>query len=112
MAHAKRAVESKNDNIEVLFNYMTGPEFRHRVEAMASSFIEMKADLEKEKRTISKHWAKRGKQLDAIIVNTSGMYGDLQGLIGAPLKPTAVLEDGDSEEIEEVAAVSEEDDSK
>ena len=63
---------------------MTGPEFRHRVEAIASSFIEMRDDLEKEKRTISKHWAKRAKQLDAIIVNTSGMYGDLQGL-GAPL---------------------------
>ena len=109
VAQAKRAVASKNDSIEVLFNYMTGPEFRHRVEAIASSFIEMKADLEKERRTITKHWAKRAKQLDAIIVNTSGMYGDLQGMIGAPLKPIAALEDGESEEIEEMAAASSED---
>lgn len=107
VAQAKRAVASKNDNIEVLFNYLTGPEFRHRVEAIASSFIEMRDDLEKEKRTISKHWAKRAKPLDVIIVNTSGMYGDLQGL-GAPLKPIAVLEAGDSEEIAQIAASSDE----
>jgi hypothetical protein len=112
VAQAKRAVASKNDSIEVLFNYMTGPEFRNRVEAIASSFIEMRDDLEKEKRTISRHWAKRAKQLDVIIVNTSGMYGDLQGL-GAPLKPIAVLEASDSEDaVVELAAVSEEDDPK
>jgi len=109
VAQAKRAVASKNENIEVLFNYMTGPEFRHRVEAIASSFIEMRDDLEKEKRTISRHWAKRAKQLDVIIVNTSGMYGDLQGL-GAPLKPIPVLEAGDSEDIVQMTAVSQEDD--
>jgi hypothetical protein len=107
VAQAKRAVASKNDSIEVLFNYMTGPEFRHRVEAIANSFVEMRKDLEKEKRTISKNWAKRAKQLDVIIVNTSGMYGDLQGL-GAPLKPIAELEDGDSEEVAQIAASSDE----
>jgi len=109
VAQAKRAVTSKNENIEVLFNYMTGPEFRNRVEAIASSFIEMRNDLEKEKRTISKHWAKRAKQLDVIIVNTSGMYGDLQGL-GAPLRPIPVLEAGDLEDVAQLAAVSPEDD--
>jgi len=107
VAQAKRAVASKNDSVEVLFNYLTGPEFRNRVEAIASSFIEMRDDLEKEKRTISRHWAKRAKQLDVIIVNTSGMYGDLQGL-GAPLKPIPVLEAGESEEIAQIAASSDE----
>ena len=91
----------------MLYNYLTGPEFRHRVEAIASSFIEMRDDLEKEKRTINKNWAKRAKQLDVIIVNTSGMYGDLQGL-GAPLKPIAVLEAGDGEEVAQIAAAEEE----
>jgi len=111
VTQAKRAVASKNDSIEVLFNYMTGPEFRHRVEAIANSFVEMRNDLEKEKRTISKNWARRAKQLDVIIVNTSEMYGDLQGL-GAPLKPIPVLESGDPEDVVELAAASEEDDSK
>jgi hypothetical protein len=111
VARAKRAVASKNDSIEVLFNYLTGPEFRNRVEAIASSFIEMRDDLEKEKRTINKHWAKRAKLLDVIIVNTSGMYGAFQGL-GAPLKPIPVLEEGDSEEVAQIAASSDEDDSK
>jgi hypothetical protein len=109
VAQAKRAVASKNENIEVLFNYMTGPEFRHRVEAIAGTFIEMRDDLEKEKRTINKHWAKRAKQLDVIIVNTSGMYGDLQGL-GAPIKPIPALESGDSEEVVQLVSGSEDED--
>jgi hypothetical protein len=107
VAQAKRAVASKNDSVEVLFNYLTGPEFRNRVEAIASSFIEMRDDLEKEKRTINRQWAKRAKQLDVIIVNTSGMYGDLQGL-GAPLKPIPVLEAGDGEEVAQMAAAADE----
>ena len=107
VAQAKRAVASKNDSIEVLFNYLTGSEFRNRVEAIAHSFIEMKDDLEKEKRTINKNWARRAKQLDMIIVNTSGMYGDLQGL-GAPLKPIPVLEPGEAEEVSQLAAASDE----
>jgi hypothetical protein len=107
VAQAKRAVASKNDNIEVLFNYLTGPEFRNRVEAIARSFVDMRDDLEKEKRTMNKHWAKRAKQLDVIIVNTSGMYGDFQGL-GAPLKPIPVLEPGEAEEVSQMAASSDE----
>jgi hypothetical protein len=111
VAQAKRSVASKNESIEVLFNYMAGPEFRHRVEAIASGFKDMRDDLEKEKRTINRAWAKRAKQLDLIIVNTSGMYGDLQGL-GVPLKPIAVLEAGDPEDVVQLAAASDDDDPK
>jgi hypothetical protein len=74
----------------------------------------MKKDLEQERRLTTKRWAKRSKQLDLIIVNTSGMYGELQGLIGKQLKPIPVLEEdetdgaGSTPEVIELAGASEE----
>jgi hypothetical protein len=96
VAQTKRAVASKNETVETLFNYLTGPEFRNRVEAIMRVFIEMQGELNEEKRVTIKRWAKREKQLELVITNTSGMYGDLQGLLGTSLKPIPALEPGDS----------------
>jgi hypothetical protein len=96
VAQAKRAVASKNEMVEALFTYLTGPEFGHRVEAIMRSFILMKGELEEERRVTLRRWARREKQLDLVVGNTSGMYGDLEGLMGASLKPIASLEPGDS----------------
>jgi hypothetical protein len=55
----------------------------------------MKADLDKEKRLYERVWAKREKQLQVVLLNTNGMYGDLQGLIGPSMQSIAALEAGD-----------------
>lgn len=100
VAQAKRAVASKNETVETLFNYLTGPDFSNRVEAIMRGFIGMREDLEEEKRVTTRRWAKREKQLDLVSMNTSGMYGDLQGLMGTSLKPIAALEAGESDSAE------------
>ena len=43
----------------------------------------MRADLDQERRAAERAWAKRAKQIDAVILNVSGFYGDLQGLLPA-----------------------------
>ncbi|MBS1852057.1 MAG: DUF2130 domain-containing protein [Acidobacteria bacterium] len=102
VAQAKRAVASKNETVETLFNYLTGPDFTNRVEAIMRGFIGMKRELDEEKRIVNKWWAKREKQLDLVTMNTSGMYGDLQGLMGTSLKPIPALEVGEPDSEEEV----------
>jgi len=92
VAQARRAAAGKNEVVEALFKYATGPEFRNRVETIVHNFNEMKQDLEAEKRQTTKRWAKRSKQLDLIIVHTSGMYGDFQGLIGSSMQDIPALE--------------------
>lgn len=106
VAQTKRAVASKNETVEALFNYLTGPDFANRVEAIMRGFIGMKEDLDEERRVTSRRWAKREKQLELVLGNTSGMYGDLQGLIGTSLKPIAALEPADSDHPEEVVALT------
>lgn len=81
--HAKKTNEGKNEKMEILFNYLTSVDFQQRVEAIVETFGEMQLDIEKEKRWFNSKWAKEEKSIRKIIDNTYGMYGDLQGIIGA-----------------------------
>ena len=55
------------------------------------AFIGMQDDLNEERRTAERRWSKREKQIQRVICNTSGMYGDLQGLIGSSLHNSPAL---------------------
>ncbi len=99
----KTASEGKDEKMEILFKYLTGPQFRQRVEAIIESFKSMQEDLEEEKRISLKRWAKREKYIQRVIANTAGMYGDLQGLIGAPLQNIPALEPGQVDSVPKVA---------
>ena len=91
--HDKLAAVGKNDKMELLHGYLSGPEFRQRVEAIVESFTEMQKDLQEEQRSAVRRWAKREKLLQKVIGSTSGMYGDLQGLIGSSLQTIPALSD-------------------
>lgn len=92
LSHVQNALAGKGEKMELIYRYLSGPEFRHRVEAIVETFVAMKGDLDSEKRATERTWAKREKQIERVIHNTSGMYGDLQGLIGASLSPIPSLE--------------------
>ncbi|MBV8753578.1 MAG: DUF2130 domain-containing protein [Pseudonocardiales bacterium] len=81
----------KNEKMEILYNYLSGSEFKQRVEAIVESFVEMQQDLQEERRVAERRWSKREKQIQRVITNTSSMYGDLQGLIGSSLRTIAAL---------------------
>ncbi|MBO0734497.1 MAG: DUF2130 domain-containing protein, partial [Methylocapsa sp.] len=59
--------------------------FRHRIMAIAEKFSDMQADLAREKKTMTRWWAKREAQITGVIESTEGMYGDLQGIAGRAL---------------------------
>ncbi|MFN3531641.1 MAG: DUF2130 domain-containing protein [Candidatus Brocadia sp.] len=92
LAQHKLSVVGKSEKMEVLYNYLSGPEFRQRIEAIVESFKSMKEDLDQEKRAMIKIWAKREKQIEKIVNNTLGMYGDMEGIIGASLPQIRSLE--------------------
>ncbi len=83
ISNIKLSSIGKNEKMEILYKYLSGPEFSQRVESIIETFKDMKDGLEQEKRAINKIWAKRDKQIERVINSTSGMYGDMQGIIGA-----------------------------
>jgi len=82
VAHAKQALDGQQGKMELLYNYLSGSEFRHRVEGIVEAFVTMKSDLDSEKRSMQRIWSKREKQLDRAITQTAGLHGDLSGIIG------------------------------
>jgi hypothetical protein len=92
LATLKSSTIGRAKKIEILYGYLTSSEFKNRVEAIIEAFRSMQSDLESEKRAIQKNWAKREKQIEKVMENTVGMYGDIQGIIGASLPQIEGLE--------------------
>lgn len=83
---ARQIGEGQQTKTEMIYQYLTGPRFRHRVEAIVEAFSSMKEDLDKERKAIMKQWAKRDEQIERVMAATVGMYGDLQGIAGKSLQ--------------------------
>lgn len=92
LAQVKQSLVGKDEKMEVLYHYLSGSEFQNRIENIVSAFTSMQADLETEKRSLQRIWSKREKEIERVIMSTSGMYGDLQGIIGASLPTIQSLE--------------------
>jgi hypothetical protein len=91
-ALARRAAEGQQDKMTLLYQYLTGPAFRQRVEALTDAFTTLQADLDAEKRAITKQWARRQQQIERVMASTAGMYGDLQAIAGRSLPEIGRLE--------------------
>lgn len=85
LAGARTASEGQQTKMEMVYGYLTGPRFRQRVQAIVEKFSDMQSDLDKERRTMTRMWAKREEQIRGVIESTAGMYGDLQGIAGKTL---------------------------
>jgi len=85
LSAARQVNEGQQAKMEMVYQYLTGPCFRHRIEAIVEKFSDMQADLDKERKTMTRSWAKREAQIRGVIESTVGMYGDLQGIAGRAL---------------------------
>lgn len=92
VCYAKMASEGVNDKKEILWKYLTGNEFKQRVESIVETFNALKDGLEMEKKYFAKKWARDEKLIDNVVNQTVGMHGDLQGLMGASLPQIKSLE--------------------
>ncbi|MGH1466148.1 MAG: DUF2130 domain-containing protein [Cognatishimia sp.] len=92
VALSKQASEGQETKMELVYDYLTGPRFRHRVEAIVEKFTDMQADLDRERKAMTRLWAKRETQIQSVIESTVGMYGDLQGIAGQAIQEIEGLE--------------------
>ena len=91
IAKVRQAGDGQQTKMELVYEYLTGPRFRHRVEAIVEKFSDMQADLDRERKTMTRLWAKRQAQIQGVIETTVGMYGDLQGIAGKALQEIEAL---------------------
>jgi hypothetical protein len=82
VAGSRQAREGQKTKMELVYQYLTGPQFRHRIDAILEKFNDMRDDLDRERKTMTKLWARREAQLSGVLDSTAGLYGDLQGIAG------------------------------
>jgi hypothetical protein len=92
VATAKLGVSGKNEKMEMLYEYLSGSEFRQQVEGIVDAFTGMKEDLDREKRAMEKIWAKREKQIERAVKNMGRMYGSMEGIIGRSMPEIDLFE--------------------
>lgn len=83
VAGATRSAQGKQGKMEMLYRYLCGADFHHRITGLVEAFRTMRTDLDKERTVMERHWAKREKELERAIAAASGLYGDIQGIAGA-----------------------------
>lgn len=94
---AQKSQENKGDKMQMLYNYLTGNEFRGQMEAIVEGFMAMKQSIARERIQMEKMWKEREKQIEKVLLNTSGMYGSVKGIAGASVSDIPLLEGGSME---------------
>jgi len=89
---AAQSQENKGEKTAMLYDYLTGNEFRQHVEAIIESFVQMNDDLLTERRAMERIWKTREKQIQKVIDNTTYMYGSIRGIVGKAIQSIKLLE--------------------
>ena len=94
VAFAHGATEGKSEKMELLYHYLAGDQFRRRIEATVEAFTALQRGLDGERRAMERIWKEREKQIDRVLANTAGMYGEVRGILGQSMPPVLALELG------------------
>ena len=92
IAEAVQRQENRGDKMAMVYDFLTGNEFRMQMEGIVEGFRQMQDDLASEKRRTQSMWKQREKQIEKVIYNTVNMYGSIRGIAGSAIQPVKELE--------------------
>ena len=92
VAFADAAAKGKSEKVEFLYHYLAGDQFRRRIEATAEAFTALQRGLDGERGAMERIWKEREKQIDRVLANTAGKYGEVRGILGHSVPPVPALE--------------------
>ncbi|MCF6148512.1 MAG: DUF2130 domain-containing protein [Candidatus Kuenenia sp.] len=84
--------KNKGDKIIMLYDYLTGNEFKMQLETIIEGFTELKNSITREKLAMEKLWKEREKQLDKVLLSTTHFYGTIKGIAGSAIPTVPLLE--------------------
>ena len=96
---AQKSQENKGDKMQMLYDYLTGNEFRGQMEAIVEGFVSIKNGIGRERLQMEKIWKEREKQLEKVLLSTSGLYGSVKGIAGAGVGDIPLLDGTDSDNL-------------
>jgi len=91
--------ENKGEKMTMLYSYLTSNEFKLHMENIVEGFTQMQTDLQKEKNAMSRIWNQREKQIQKVLLSTTGMYGSIKGIAGNAIPDMQALELGAGDDL-------------
>jgi len=92
VAFAHAAADGRHEKMDFLYRYLAGDQFRSRIEAMVEAFTALQSSLNRERVAMERIWKEREKQIERVLANTAGMYGEVRGILGSSIAPVPALE--------------------
>lgn len=83
LARQKLTLEQRDTKVHQLFKYMTGNDFLQRIAAIVDAQSRLSDLTDKERRAHERVWAARDQLHTGIGRNIAGLYGDIEGIVGA-----------------------------
>jgi hypothetical protein len=77
---ARVAAANKGEKTEAVYDYLTSPQFAHKLRAVYDAFRKMREELESERTTMQQRWKRRERQIELATTQLVAIAGDLQGL--------------------------------
>ncbi len=92
VAKTEKSLEWKDIKMEMLYKYLSSEEFSSKIWMMLDVFSQLKNGIDSERRAMEKNWKKREKDLERATFAVTGIYGELESLMGQALPWSEVLE--------------------
>lgn len=77
--------KNRNDKMELLYDYLTGDEFRMNIETVFNKLADMKLQIIKEKEISFKQWKKREEQIQTMLSSVAGVCLSVKQITGKSL---------------------------
>lgn len=89
LAKANISQTGRLNKESLIYDYVTGRQFREMIQAIVDSWSRAKKDLDDEKKALTRIWSKRYKELEMELLRLAGIYGDIQAIAGNSLEDIA-----------------------
>ena len=80
--NASKSQENKGDKMNMLYSYLTSPEFAEQWKAIREGFLSMRISIQKERDAMERLWKAREKQLEKVLLNATHIRGSIDGISG------------------------------
>ena len=87
VARQKALTANQGRKADLLYEFITGNEFKQQIEALVEVYQEMNDQIAKEKIAFEKIWKNREGQLKRLITGAVNVYAGAQGLVGTSSMP-------------------------
>ena len=83
----KLMAKNSTDKMGLLYEYLCGSSFKNKITAVVETFMNMKEDLDREKRAFQRIWKAREQGINRISSNVCEIVGDIEGIAGNNFLP-------------------------